>query len=164
MRIYGERADAYMDAMRTAYPQTVKASDYVDIDLGFRRGVVRDATALVNGDHENVYTYLFAWESPVNDGGLKSMHCMELPFVFDNIEHGKEITGGGKDAKALANIVSRAWTNFARYGDPAVDGLPEWPAYTAEGGETMIIDNVSRLGRHHDAALLKLARVPNVGG
>ncbi|MCY3857687.1 MAG: carboxylesterase family protein [Gammaproteobacteria bacterium] len=163
-RIYGEQTDEYMEAMQTAYPETVKASDYLDIDLGFRRGVVRDATALAEGGHENVYVYLFAWESPVNDGGLKSMHCMELPFVFDNIEHGKEITGGSKDARVLAETVSGAWTNFARHGNPAADGLPTWPAYTVEGGETMIINDVSRVGRHHDAALLKLARAPNFGG
>ena len=25
----------------------------------------------------------FSWVSPVNDGVYKSMHCTELPFVFD---------------------------------------------------------------------------------
>ena len=32
-----------------------------------------------------VYTYLFAWESPVLDGIFRSTHCMELPFVFHNV-------------------------------------------------------------------------------
>ncbi len=160
-RTYGEEAEAYMKAVRDAYPATLRPSDYLDIDFRFRRGVIRDAMTLVEGGHEQVYVYLFEWESRVNDGGLKSMHCMELPFVFNNIELGKEITGGGSEAKALAQIVSGAWLNFARYGKPETEGLPSWPPYSKNGGETMIINQESRLGWHHDADLLKLARQPN---
>ena len=29
--------------------------------------------------------YLFSWQSPVMDGKYKAIHCIELPFVFDNI-------------------------------------------------------------------------------
>ena len=127
-RTYGEDAETFMQAVRAAYPQANKPSDYLDIDLGFRRGALRDAAALAEAGHESVYVYLFAWESPVNDGALKSMHCMELPFVFYNIDHGREITGGGEGAWTLAATVSDAWINFARSGDPNAAGLPDWPS------------------------------------
>ena len=49
-----------------------------------------------------VYTYMFAWESPVLDGILRSTHCMEIPFVFNNADIHASMTGGGKDALELA--------------------------------------------------------------
>ena len=30
------------------------------------------------------YLYYFKWRSPVRNGKLRTMHCMELPFVFDH--------------------------------------------------------------------------------
>ena len=38
---------------------------------------------------------------------------MELPFVFDNIDRCREMTGGGKNAKVLADKMSKSWINFA---------------------------------------------------
>ena len=62
--------------------------------------------------------YMFTWQSPVFDGDYKTIHCMELPFVFNNIPLCKEMTGGGEEAYLLADKTSKAWINFARYGDP----------------------------------------------
>lgn len=158
---YKVKADAYIEAVKNAYPNTVKASDYLDIDFMFRSGAVRDANKLVAGGHKNTYMYLFEWESPVNDGSLKSMHCMELPFVFNNIRLGKELTGGVKEAYDLAEIVSSAWINFARKGDPNASGLPEWPVYTTNKGATMIFNKVSKVGYHYDRNLLGIV-VPDL--
>ena len=33
-----------------------------------------------------VYMYRFEYYSPVREGRLRAMHCMEIPFVFDNLE------------------------------------------------------------------------------
>jgi para-nitrobenzyl esterase len=146
-----------MEAVKKAYPNTLKASDYLAIDFMFRPGALRDANTLVNAGHGNTYMYLFSWQSPVDDGSLKSMHCMELPFVFNNIKLGKELTGGGKEAYGLAATVSGAWINFARTGNPNTEGLPSWPKYTFEEGATMIIDTEGEVKFHHDKQLLKIA-------
>jgi len=153
---YKDKADAYMEAVKKAYPNTVKASDYLAIDFIFRPGAVRDANTLVKAGHDITYMYLFAWESPIDDGSMKSMHCMELPFVFYNIWHGRELTGAGKAAYELAEIVSDAWINFARSGDPSAEGLPQWPIYTFEEGATMIINTKSEVRYHHDQELLDI--------
>jgi para-nitrobenzyl esterase len=50
------------------------------------------------------------------------------------------MTGGGGAARELAEKVSTAWTNFARTGDPNHSGIPKWPVFTAQNGETMIFD------------------------
>ncbi len=154
---YKDKADAYMEAVKKAYPDTEKASDYLAVDFMFRPGAIRDANKLVKGGHKNTYMYVFTWESPINDGGFKSMHCMELPFVFNNIGLGIEMTGGGKEAYKLADVVSGAWINFARFGNPNAKGLPNWPTYTIKEGATMILDTKSELKHHFDKELMEIA-------
>ena len=85
------------------------------------------------------------------------MHTMEIPFVFDNINRCKEITGGDKAAIELADKISSAWINFAKTGNPNAIGLPKWPAYTTDGGAIMIFNNQSVVMNHPDAELLKIA-------
>jgi len=104
-----------------------------------------------------VYMYLFSWQSPVMDGMYKAMHCMELPFVFDNIDKCEEMTGGGKEAYALADKMSSAWIDFARTGNPNAKKLPTWPAYTQQNGATMIFDNKCEVKNNPDKDLLSIA-------
>ena len=76
-----------------------------------------------------VYLYLFKWASPVLDGALGSTHCLEIPFVFDNVLLHRTFTGGGEDAVELGHRISRVWTNFAKTGVPSADGIPSWEPY-----------------------------------
>lgn len=87
-----------------------------------------------------VYMYMFKWRSPVNNGKLRSMHCMELPFVFDHVDNTPFMNGAGKDRYALAEAMSEAWVSFARTGNPNHKGLPEWPAFDNTRRATMIFD------------------------
>ena len=88
-----------------------------------------------------VYFYQFTWETPVLDGAMGSTHCIEIPFVFDNVLLHRTFTGGADDAVELGHRVSRAWTNFAKTGVPSAEGLPTWEAYP----KTLIINTKSEL-------------------
>ncbi|NAS12225.1 carboxylesterase/lipase family protein [Poritiphilus flavus] len=154
---YKDKADAYIAAVKKAYPNDTDPKDLLDVDTLFRPGAVEQAnekSSLEGG--APVYMFLFTWQSPVMDGKYKSLHCMELPFVFDNVALANHMTGGGKEAHALADKVSRAWLNFAKTGDPNHDGLPEWPAYNSENTATMYFDNSCTVGPQRDKELFQL--------
>lgn len=83
---YGDQTEAYLTAVKTAYPNTVKSSDYVDVDFTFRPGAVRQANLKAVPGAASIYMYLFTWQSPVMDGAL----------IFDNVSvvknnHDKEL-------------------------------------------------------------------------
>ncbi|MTB53748.1 carboxylesterase/lipase family protein [Lewinella sp. W8] len=153
---HGDRAEEFIAAVKEAYPETTKAVDLVNVDMMFRTGAVNQANIVSSvTDGAPVYMYLFTWQSPVMDGKYKSLHCMELPFVFDNIQRCLNMTGGGDKAEALAKKMSRAWINFARSGNPNHDGIPNWPAYQAKDGATMMMDHKWEVRHHPDQKLLE---------
>ena len=88
-----------------------------------------------------VYYYQFTWESPVLDGALGSTHCIEIPFVFDNVLLHRTFTGGGDDAIELGHRVSSLWTSFAKTGKPEAEGMPAWEAWPRQ----LIINLESKL-------------------
>ena len=153
----GDKADAFIAAAKKAYPKDTKPSDLIDIDLFFRSGMVNQANMKSAGSTAPVFMYLFTWQSPVVDGDYKSVHCMELPFVFNNISRCEEMTGGGKEAYALAHKMSQSWINFTRTGNPNHKDLPAWQKYTADNGATMFFDNQCVEKYHHDDDYLKLS-------
>ena len=81
---YGEKVGSVADAYQKAYPE-MKYTDWLYVDNVFRPGAI--VTAGLKSDQHGapVYTYLFTWQSPVMDGWARSVHCIEIPFVFDNI-------------------------------------------------------------------------------
>ena len=138
----GEKGARVLDALRHGHPDA-KPCDLFAIwqSSGFRRAVLHQATAKAAQGAAPAFVYLFAWNTPILDGRVRSYHCAELPFVFDNTDRCDAATGGGSSARALAAKVSEAWIRFASSGDPNHGGLPHWPAFTAEKDATMVFDN-----------------------
>ncbi len=155
---YGDKAGEFASLFRKTYPDS-RPVDLVDTDFLLR------PTALEHGrlrarmsDAAPVYMYLFGWESPVMDGILRSTHCMEIPFVFNNAVTHATMTGGGPEAVELADKMSKAWVSFARTGNPSVEELPQWNPYTLEDEETMYFDNECSILYGHDRELTDFVR------
>jgi para-nitrobenzyl esterase len=85
-----------------------------------------------------VFLYSFTWRSPVRGGKLRSMHGMELPFVFDHPDKISFMTGTGADRFALAAAMSEAWVSFARTGNPSHPGIPMWAPFNPSKWPTMV--------------------------
>ena len=156
-KTYKDKADTYIAAVKKAYPMDTKPMDLISVDAMFRPGAVVQANekSAVSGGAP-VYMYLFTWQSPVLDGKFKAVHCMEIPFVFNNIARCEEMTGGMKDAYILADKMSQSWINFARSGNPNHIGLPNWTAYNAQNTATMHFDNTCVVKPQMDKELFDL--------
>ncbi len=98
-------------------------------------------------------TYVYRVSYPVNlpdqpcQNG-RSPHGGELPFVFGRVNDGTgfDFIGLPRDAQddlarnRLQGQMIRAWTNFARTGDPNGTDLPPWPRFEAETQPVFIFD------------------------
>lgn len=157
-KTYGDKTGAYIAAIKKAYPNATP-SQLMDYDVSFRPGAVVQAnqkSALAGGSP--VYMYLFDWQSPVMDGKYKAVHCMEIPFVFNNIARCEEMTGGNKDAYILADKMSQSWINFAKTGNPNHKDLPKWDAYNSSNTATMHFDNTCTVKPQMDKELFDLVK------
>jgi para-nitrobenzyl esterase len=105
-------------------------------DRTFRGRVVSLAEARVaGGGAGRTYLYEFQWPSPVADGQLGAAHCLDIPFVFDNLD-AAEVgdMAGAHPPQALADLMHRAWVRFVADGDPG------WPAHDLADRTTMVFD------------------------
>lgn len=154
---YGEKTEEFLRLFEKTYPD-YQPKDLIDTDFTFRPSAIEQAVIKARQGGAPVYTYMFAWESPVLDGILRSTHCMEIPFVFNNADIHASMTGGGKDALELAEKMSQAWINFARTGDPNTEDLPQWPAYNCSEGAAMIFNDDCEVRYNHDKELINFIR------
>ena len=154
---YGEKTEEFLRLFESTYPD-YQPKDLIDTDFTFRPSAIEQAMIKARQGGAPVYTYMFAWESPVLDGILRSTHCMEIPFVFNNADIHASMTGGGKDALELAEKMSQAWINFARTGDPNTEDLPQWPVYNCSEGAAMIFNDDCEVRYNHDKELINFIR------
>jgi para-nitrobenzyl esterase len=147
----GARTGDVIEAYRKAFPdaQPFEIGGLVGADM-FRRGMILQADLKSAQNGAPVYVYWFGWKTPVLDGRPLAYHCQDLAFWFDNIDLAAQATGGGEGARQLADKMSRSLVAFARTGNPNHPGVPEWPPYTAAGGEMMIWNDSVSVQRDPD--------------
>ena len=150
-RILAHASDADVDRVIEAYragrPHDSNTDLYliIDSDATFRAGVVTEAERKAEQRGAPVYQYYFTWRSPVRGGKLRSFHTVEIPFVFDNVDAARSMTGTGHDRYLLASRMSGAWTAFARSGNPDHAQLPHWAPFDLPRRATMIFNDDCRL-------------------
>lgn len=136
---YGDSAQDIVDAFKAAYPNEAVANAAA-FDSMLRIPILRITAHKADQGGAPVYSYIFTYGAP------SCYHGAEIPYAFAN----------ATDNQQIADMMSGVWAAFARTGNPAIDGLPEWEAYTRDGGATMILDTESMLVYNHDLALLEL--------
>ncbi len=86
-----------------------------------------------------VYLAWFGWNPPLYDGRMRAFHCLDISFWLCNTDRMFTHTGGGKRPRMLSDKMSDALLAFMQTGNPNCGSMPEWPQYTAEKGETMML-------------------------
>jgi para-nitrobenzyl esterase len=142
----GTRAADVIATYRKAQPDMT--ADRIGLmivgDLGVRSLSLTIAERKLAQKAADVFVYLFAWETPVLNGRLRSCHTLEIPFVFNTLEQAP-LTGSDPVRLALGERMARAWIAFAKTGRPGHTGLPEWPAYSTATRPTMVFDDECRV-------------------
>jgi len=88
---------------------------------------------------KHAYWYFFTHEPPVDPGvrNLKATHAAEIPYVFDNLSAPRTIpdtssprlAAASEKDRAVAEMISSYWVNFAKTGDPNGKNLPAWAPF-----------------------------------
>jgi para-nitrobenzyl esterase len=142
-----DQVDKLIAAYRAGRPGVSNTDLYLILasDATFRAGVMTEADRKATQAKAAVYQYYFTWRSPVREGKLRSFHTLEIPFVFDNVDVAKSMTGDGQDRYALADQMSSAWVAFARTGNPNHKGLPTWPTFDTTKRAVMIFNDECKI-------------------
>jgi para-nitrobenzyl esterase len=139
----GDKSAAAFEMYRKARPddQPTYWVTSMTTDMGTWMNSIRLAERKAAQQAAPVFMYRLDWESPVASGALKSPHGLDVGLVFDHADAAtsQAMLGTGPDAGKLAALMSQAWVNFARTGDPSQKGLV-WPRYDAKARKTMIFD------------------------
>lgn len=104
-----------------------------------------------------VYRYWFRYAPALLDGRIGVPHCADIAYFFDNCAACDALTGNTPEANALAARASGALLQFATSGRPDLPGAA-WPAFTADGGGTMVYDRDPRVVAHPAARLVAALR------
>ena len=134
-RLIGEYRDGRPDVGNVDIYQIIAS----DVRFGTNANTQAERKAAQGGGP--VYKYYFTWQPPVRDGKLKSYHCIDIPFAFNNVEVSASMTGAGNDRYALADQISGAFAQFARNSNPNHDGIPLWDPFDASQRATMVFNN-----------------------
>lgn len=91
------------------------------------------------------------------DGALQSTHELDVALAFGNVDTAIGLNGGTPGAREVSRVLGATWAAFARTGDPTNAAVPEWPAYTGQGREVLVIEPAPHVEADVDGAALDVA-------
>ncbi len=91
-----------------------------------------------------VFVDWFTWQPPLFDGHMGAFHTLDICFWFYNTDLMLTHTGGGARPRALSAKMAGTLLQFMKTGNPNGGGLPHWPKYSSERGETMVLGRYLR--------------------
>jgi para-nitrobenzyl esterase len=159
--------DAFAQGKQSDVPLIVGANQG---EVGEFTSSIPSLAASMKSVSSKAYVYNFShlpagWREP----GCYAFHGLELVYVFGHLDgvQGDTIVFLGSNAscdptkdpqigeadQVVAKNTMRIWTQFAKTGNPSVQGLVDWPAYTTDtdqyldiGDELKVKSGVSKSG------------------
>ncbi len=142
---YGENAEI----IRTTYHESNPDKSPGEIYIAIRSIMMMGLGSITIAERKSqqggapVYLYNFGYKSnskiPGTEFEFGTMHALDIPFKFYNVEEG--MAGTKPDRFDASKNMTSFWTNFAKTGKPSADGQPEWKPYNLKSRPTMRIDS-----------------------
>lgn len=142
--IFGENAGPALRAYKhflDSVPESEKEAAHVFMlsDYLYRIADIQMARQYLKHNPDvPIYMYRFDWDN----SPLKACHCMELPFVWkvpmgDVLEDLYSLD----EIMPLAEKINKVWAAFINTGSPQTLELPEWPRFTLNDPQLMVLDD-----------------------
>ncbi|MBA4300673.1 para-nitrobenzyl esterase [Algoriphagus alkaliphilus] len=145
---FGDKSPEVYQAYATNFPGK-KPAEIMTLAASNRANAVACGVAKAK-QKGPVYMAWFGWEPNLYNGRMRAFHCIDICFWFDNTDRMYTHTGGGKRPRALSEKMSASLLSFMRTGNPTTGALPDWPKFTAQNGETMVLNDVSEVKNDPD--------------
>lgn len=140
---FGDKAASVFQAYAANFPGK-KPAEIMTLAASNRQNAVACGNAKVK-QKAPVYMAWFGWEPNLYNGRMRAFHCIDICFWFNNTDRMYTHTGGGKRPRLLAEKMSDSLLAFMRTGNPNSPGLNNWPKFSAALGETMVINDESKV-------------------
>ena len=108
--------------------------------------------SLTNAAGQRVFVYRFDRTVPgKGEAELGAFHSLEVPYVFGTLRDREwQWLPSTPDDAALSNLLQTYWTNFAKSGEPNASGLPDWPSWSDEKNEFLVINKDGSVTMQHN--------------
>ncbi len=108
--------------------------------------------SLTHASGQHVFVYRF--DRSIAGGGeakLGAFHSLEVPYIFGSL-HDREwrwLPSNSDDA-SLSELLQTYWTNFAKTSNPNAAGLPDWPAWSDDEKEFLVVNHDASVTAHRN--------------
>jgi len=97
--------------------------------------------SLTSASGQHVFVYRFDRSIPgKGEGELGAFHSLEVPYVFGSLRNREwQWLPATADDESLSELLQTYWTNFAKTSNPNASGLPNWPAWSDDQKEFLVV-------------------------
>jgi para-nitrobenzyl esterase len=138
---YGKFADALLKAYPVTETTVPKTARDLSRDAAFGWQTWIWARLQSKMGKSKAYLYYFDQHPDYPEDspqyGYGSPHGQDVGYVFMSLN--PEDKNTTESDLALSEIMGTYWTNFAKYGNPNGEGVPEWPAFSDENPDVMYL-------------------------
>ncbi len=145
---YGPFADALLAAYPVQGGQITHSARNLMRDAAFGWQTWSWACLQKETGHSKVFLYHFDQHadhpagSPEADHGTP--HGVDVPYVFETLNFSDpKVTAGDR---TVSDLMAAYWTNFAKYGDPNGEDVPQWPEFTRKDGPVLYFHDGASVG------------------
>ncbi len=156
---YGKFADSLIAAYPSGENSVPKTARDLLRDAAFGWHTWIWARLQSQTGNSKVYYYYFDQhpdypeDSPMH--GFGSPHGQDVAYVFMTLDSLRRSDISQSDYK-LSEMMGTYWTNFAKYGNPNGEGVPEWPDFSDEKPNVMHLKSEPHTGPVPDEESMKV--------